>query len=60
MEEMDPEPMMDDDGGMSRRQADRAELDEEQTVFSERTDKVELMGVDKTGRGDKDVYHEDL
>lgn len=45
---------------MDERQQARADLDEEQTVFSERTDKVEIMGTDERGKGDKDIHHEDL
>lgn len=50
----------DEDSGMSEQQKERAELGDGQTVFSERTDKVELMGVDERGKGDKDEFHRDL
>lgn len=54
---LDPGPIQDP---MDDRQVARAELDEEQTVFSARTDKVEIMGTDETGKGDKDIAHKDL
>jgi ribonuclease HIII len=56
-EPMDPIP--DEEPEISERQLARADLDEEQTVFSARTDKVEIMGTDERGKGDKDIYHKD-
>ncbi|GAA0271763.1 hypothetical protein GCM10009000_104370 [Halobacterium noricense] len=55
--EMEP---IGDEPEISDRQEARMELDEEQTVISERTDKFELTKTDDAGRADKDLYHEDI